>query len=111
MIISIKFYVYFFGKNSIDFWSQLFCKASGGTYWCLNLAFHVWWWWCVGYEGAALKTQRSLALLNFGQSIIFSTALSTAMVLCSFGIMDGRMTVGDLVVEPSVLLSVGSTCT
>lgn len=50
-----------------------------------------------GYEDAALQTQRSLAFLNFGQSIIFSTALSTAMVLCSQGIMNGQMTVGDLV--------------
>ncbi|MCI47889.1 ABC transporter B family member mitochondrial-like, partial [Trifolium medium] len=49
------------------------------------------------YEDAALKTQHSLALLNFGQNAIFSAALSTAMVLCSHGIMDGTMTVGDLV--------------
>ncbi|PNY10462.1 ABC transporter B family member mitochondrial-like, partial [Trifolium pratense] len=48
------------------------------------------------YEDAALKTQHSLALLNFGQNLILSIALSTAMVLCSHGIMDGRMTVGDL---------------
>jgi len=50
-----------------------------------------------GYEDAALKTQRSLAILNFGQSAIFSIALSAAMVLCSNGIMNGVMTVGDLV--------------
>lgn len=52
---------------------------------------------CSGYEDAALKTQRSLAYLNFGQNVIFSTALSIAMVLCSHGIMNGEMTVGDLV--------------
>jgi len=50
-----------------------------------------------GYEDTALKTSRSLAFLNFGQNVIFSTALSTAMVLCSHGIMNGQMTVGDLV--------------
>lgn len=49
------------------------------------------------YEDAALRTQKSLAFLDFGQSFIFSTALSTSMVLCSQGIMNGQMTVGDLV--------------
>ena len=56
-------------------------------------AFHLF----PGYEDAALKTQRSLAMLNFGQSLVFSTALSAAMVLTSNGIMNGQMTVGDLV--------------
>ncbi|KAL3653190.1 ABC transporter B member 25 [Castilleja foliolosa] len=55
------------------------------------------------YEDAALKTQRSLASLNFGQSLIFSVAISTAMVWCSSGIMNGNMTVGDLVMVNGLL--------
>ncbi|KAL1558746.1 ABC transporter B member 25 [Salvia divinorum] len=55
------------------------------------------------YEDAALKTQRSLASLNFGQSLIFSIAISTSMILCSSGIMQGNMTVGDLVMVNGLL--------
>ncbi|KAM0950583.1 putative ABC-type Cd(2+) transporter [Dioscorea sansibarensis] len=55
------------------------------------------------FEDAALKTQTSLAYLNFGQNAIFSAALSTAMVLCSYGIMNNTMTVGDLVMVNGLL--------
>ncbi|GFV51853.1 ATP-binding cassette sub-family B member 7, mitochondrial [Trichonephila clavipes] len=49
------------------------------------------------YEAASLKTTTSLAMLNFGQNAIFSSALTVIMVMASNGIIDGTMTVGDLV--------------
>ncbi|KAK7840026.1 abc transporter b family member 25, partial [Quercus suber] len=55
------------------------------------------------FEDVALKTQRSLAKLNFSQNVIFSIALSIALVLCSNGIMNGEMTVGDLVMVNGIL--------
>lgn len=42
------------------------------------------------YEHASLKTSSSLAVLNFGQSAIFSVALSTIMVLAANEIVKGN---------------------
>jgi len=49
------------------------------------------------YESANLKTYQSLALLNFGQKLIFSIGLTSIMIFAVFGIRDGDLTVGDLV--------------
>ncbi|XP_012261385.2 iron-sulfur clusters transporter ABCB7, mitochondrial isoform X1 [Athalia rosae] len=55
------------------------------------------------YEAASLKTNTSLALLNFGQHAIFSAALSMIMVLTAKNIVNGTMTVGDLVMVNALL--------
>ncbi|CAF4157216.1 unnamed protein product [Rotaria sp. Silwood2] len=49
------------------------------------------------YETASIKTQTSLAMLNFGQNAIFSLGLTGIMLLAAGGISEGSMTVGDLV--------------
>ncbi|KAL3282588.1 hypothetical protein HHI36_005764 [Cryptolaemus montrouzieri] len=55
------------------------------------------------YEQASLKTSSSLALLNFGQNAIFSAALSAIMVLAAREIVQGNLTVGDLVMVNGLL--------
>lgn len=55
------------------------------------------------YESSSLKTTSTLAMLNFGQSAIFSVGLTTIMLLASKGIAAGTMTVGDLVMVNGLL--------
>ncbi|KAJ1658124.1 Iron-sulfur clusters transporter atm1, mitochondrial [Dispira simplex] len=49
------------------------------------------------YEKASLRATSSLAFLNAGQNAIFSVSLTGMMWMASQGILDGSMTVGDLV--------------
>ncbi|KAF3490564.1 iron-sulfur clusters transporter atm1 [Arthroderma uncinatum] len=49
------------------------------------------------YEAASIKVTTSLALLNSGQNLIFSSALAAMMYLASDGVATGQLTVGDLV--------------
>ncbi|KAM4586677.1 iron-sulfur clusters transporter ABCB7, mitochondrial [Fundulus diaphanus] len=55
------------------------------------------------YESSSLKTTSTLAMLNFGQSAIFSVGLTAIMLLASKGITAGTMTVGDLVMVNGLL--------
>ncbi|KAK0750601.1 P-loop containing nucleoside triphosphate hydrolase protein [Schizothecium vesticola] len=49
------------------------------------------------YEKSSIKVATSLAFLNSGQNIIFSSALTVMMYLGARGIVDGSLSVGDLV--------------
>ncbi|MCJ1279530.1 Iron-sulfur clusters transporter atm1, mitochondrial [Puttea exsequens] len=49
------------------------------------------------YEKASIQVTTSLAFLNAGQNLIFSSALSAMMYLAANGIAAGNLTVGDLV--------------
>ncbi len=49
------------------------------------------------YEAASIKVTTSLAFLNSGQNLIFSSALAAMMYLAADGVASGALTVGDLV--------------
>ena len=55
------------------------------------------------YETASLKTSQTLAALNFGQNLIFSSALSVIMMMAAQDIMAGNMSVGSLVMVNGLL--------
>ena len=56
------------------------------------------------YETAAVKSQSSLSLLNTGQSSIIATAVTLILWRATLGVMDGSMTIGDLVLVNSFML-------
>ncbi|KAL6875092.1 P-loop containing nucleoside triphosphate hydrolase protein [Trichoderma novae-zelandiae] len=49
------------------------------------------------YEKSSIKVATSLAFLNSGQNVIFSTALTAMMYFAAEGVAAGTLTVGDLV--------------
>ena len=49
------------------------------------------------YQRARLKSQSSLALLNVGQSVIIAAAVTLMVWRATVGVVEGRMTLGDLV--------------
>ena len=56
-----------------------------------------------GYQDASLKTSDSLAMLNFGQSAIFTAGLTTIMYLTAVDVVAGTATFGDLVLVNGLL--------
>uniref|UniRef100_A0A6B2L0L9 ABC transmembrane type-1 domain-containing protein n=1 Tax=Arcella intermedia TaxID=1963864 RepID=A0A6B2L0L9_9EUKA len=55
------------------------------------------------YNKASVTVQTSLSFLNFGQSLIFSVALTAVMIMASKDITTGALTVGDLVMINGLL--------
>ncbi len=49
------------------------------------------------YRRAALKSQRTLSLLNTGQQLLIAVALVAMLWRATQGVVEGRMTLGDLV--------------
>ena len=56
------------------------------------------------YEDAAVKSNVSLAALNFGQAAIISIGLTLVMIMSARGIILNTMTVGDFVLANTYLM-------
>lgn len=56
------------------------------------------------YRNAAVRSQRSLSLLNFGQQAIISAGLVAILWRATSGVMAGRLTLGDLVLINTFML-------
>jgi ATP-binding cassette subfamily B protein len=56
------------------------------------------------YRVASLKSQRTLSLLNTGQQLIIATGLIAMLWRATQGVVDGRMTLGDLVMVNAFMI-------
>jgi ATP-binding cassette subfamily B protein len=56
------------------------------------------------WEAAAVKSQTSLSALNIGQSAIIAIAVSLIMWRATVGVVDGTMTIGDLVLVNAFMI-------
>ena len=58
------------------------------------------------YAEAAVKTNYSLAFLNFGQSLIITSGLVAVMVMAAIGVSKGTLTVGDFVLVNAYMVQI-----
>ncbi|MEM9147150.1 MAG: ABC transporter ATP-binding protein/permease [Pseudomonadota bacterium] len=58
------------------------------------------------YQGAAIKTSYSLALLNSGQALIIAAGTVGVMAMAAVAVLDGRLTVGDFVMVNAFMLQI-----
>lgn len=56
------------------------------------------------YRSAAIKSQTSLSLLNTGQQLIIAVGLVAMLWRATQGVVDGRMTLGDLVMVNAFMI-------
>ena len=56
------------------------------------------------WEGAAVKSQTSMSLLNFGQGAVIAVGVTLMMIFAAQGVVDGKMTLGDLVLVNAMML-------
>ena len=58
------------------------------------------------YRRAALQSQRTLSLLNAGQQLIIASGLVAMLWRATQGVVDGRMTLGDLVMVNAFMIQI-----
>ncbi len=56
------------------------------------------------WEGAAVKSQTSMSVLNFGQGVVIAIGVTLMMIFSAQGVVDGEMTLGDLVLVNTMML-------
>jgi ATP-binding cassette subfamily B protein len=56
------------------------------------------------WETSAVNSQTSMSALNFGQATIIAIGVTLIMILAARGVVDGSMTLGDLVLVNAFLL-------
>ena len=56
------------------------------------------------YEGAAVKTESSLAVLNSAQALVIAAGLTLLMAMAATGVVTHKLSVGDLVLVNTLLL-------
>lgn len=56
------------------------------------------------YQAAAVKSQKTLAVLNLGQQIIIAVGLMLILWRATLGVVNGTMTLGDLVLVNTLMI-------
>lgn len=56
------------------------------------------------WEASAVKSQGSMSLLNFGQGAIIAAGVTLVMIYAADGVVQGEMSIGDLVLVNAFLL-------